>query len=540
MAACGGGGGGSSEPPEATAQEVLDRFPAAPNRPLKWSYQANLTLGVDNGRALGTLFELVTKDGDLLAAAGFANGMQTTASNDGRMINFFVGGNGDPESRFPALPAALARPFGPTELFSMTTYRGQLLAYRYHRPGVVRTWDEARQAWVAFTHRATDDSSQRSIRNIQTVDNRLLVIYDDAIRYGNRVVSLEPLALPDLAIISMGLFAAGHMSLSVVDKDHLGELRAGVAVCSWSPDDAVLKGCRLNVHPTGPTGTTLERLPSGLHVTSAGALLTYGLQGDVFALEGGTWTAVREGLPSESWQAYSSLDAAADVVLGHYPSANLFSIGRNNRGREWSIAEQQPGVVPPNGVRRDELQSVMHFGGELLAGVWPWGEIFRGRRDGDWNKFIEAFSRAGGEPDHRHPFESVVGNNCLGQRVFQILPWRNGFVFSTTLKNEDDECAKASAALTPAQLDEYGRVYYVERTNALACPFVWFGRASRLNFGLTDDNRLFVSQDGRQLCSATLSSDAMATRLQRSDNRLAVDALAVLSKASGLYGPTLR
>lgn len=541
MAGCGSG----DEPAKVeTAEDVLASYPQAPAGTFRWSYQATLDLGIDDGRPLGTLFQLNNAQGQLLAAAGFVHGMQTTASNDGRALNFFVGSNSDPASHFSpvSVPTAATQPFGAGDLFLMSTFRGKLLAYRYHQPGGIRVWDEPLQKWSDYRHPALVHAAVASVRNLQTVDNLLLVTYEDGVWFDNRPLDLSPLGVGSLVIISMAEYSAGAFNFSVVGKQGDGELQASLVSCQWSPADRILRSCHASTPPMAAGDSTLNHLPSGMHRTARGSLLTYGLQGEVFELDGDDWTPLRNADAAESWQAYASLDAGDDVLLGHYPSGNLYSLSRLADDSAWELTAQDPPITATVEVRRDEAQSLMHFGGEVLVGVWPWGEIFKGQHGEDWEPFIQAFSRSGGEPDFRHPYEPLVGNNCLGQRIFQILPWQTGFVFSTTLKNNDEECLNAIAAITAEQRIEYGQVRFVQRSHALTCPVVWVARPTKLVLALSNDNRLLVSQDGRLLCSAPFEGEALAQSLTLPDNVMVVGSPSAANavRPVGLYGPSLQ
>ena len=105
------------------------------------------------------------------------------------------------------------------------------------------------------------------------------------------------------------------------------------------------------------------------------------------------------------------------------------------------------------------------------------------------------------------------------------------------MKNNDTECAGAIARLSTAQQAEYGRVVFVERTNALSCSLVWTASATTLTFGVTEDQRMVVHQGGRELCSAPLSSPDLLARLTQL--QAGTDS-ATVAGGSGLFGPVHR
>lgn len=103
------------------------------------------------------------------------------------------------------------------------------------------------------------------------------------------------------------------------------------------------------------------------------------------------------------------------------------------------------------------------------------------------------------------------------------------------MKNNDTECAGAIARLSPAQQAEYGRVEFVERTNALSCNLVWTPGVTTLTFGVTADRRIVVHQGGRELCSAPFTSpDLLARLLQWQPG---TGSGAAVTAVGGLFGP---
>ena len=264
--------------------------------------------------------------------------------------------------------------------------------------------------------------------------------------------------------------------------------------------------------PAGGTAT-MDELLFGMHAMPQGAVVAYGLNGELLSWDGSRWDALRTVHTGESWQVYATAEVDGQVLMGHYPTGGVLSL-RDDGSAGLLLQVATPSVSGDPAVRRDEVQSLVPFGGEVLAGVWPWGEIYRGHPQRGWSRFIEAFDHTGRQPDIGHPHDDLGVSNCLGQRVFQVLPWRYGFVYSTTMKNNNAECAGAFDRLPEAARSEYGRVVVVERSNALSCGVVWTGQASSLTFGVTDDWRMVVLQDGRELCSTPLTNPNLVQQLR--------------------------
>lgn len=528
VVACGGSDNGPDES-EVAALEFLASLPAARQEDYLWSKTLNLRLGRDDGRPLGNVFELRDVDGDLLAAADFVDGMQSTATNDGRLMQFYLGSNSDDEAEVglqAAVPqAGRPHPYAPETVFRLGTHNGQLLAYPFYDTGPVRRWNAARWRWEDFAHPATSLSTERAIRSLQTVDNRLLVIYPDAIRFGVREVRFDPdgFGLAGVYDISLGLYAHGRLFLAVMrtNPDATDGSEVGILDCSWSAGDLELADCRYRAVPTaaGMAGSSYRVF--GLHALGEGRLLVYGLTGYLATYSPDGWSMLVDIDPTRSWQAYSTITFDSKVLIGHYPTGGVYAYRDTTVDAPGSL-ELLGRVEHSPSVRRDELQSIMRFGDGLAAGVWPWGEVFVSQDASDWQRLFRAFALPGGEPGDTHPYESAIGGNCLGQRVFQMIPTPQGLAFSTTLKNAD--CASWIQTLPEETRSEYGGVGFVERSNAVACPFVWLTEPSRITFGVTRDGRMLVTQMGRILCSKAVTGSNLMARLRRASNTFALQA----------------
>ena len=488
-----GGGSGLDLVTTDTPESLLAALPSQTTQALVWSRSVTVPNGVDDGKAMGTLFSLDDANGVPLAAAGLLHGVQSGVSLPNRQVSFFLGHNDDAASSFSQASAGMPKPFGSADLFYLSVYRSTLLAFRYHQPGPVRAWQPDTRSWVDFNDPAIPYDPVYPVRNVQTVANHLLVTYDRRVLWGGRPLNLTSPVFTDARLFYLSDYADGHLRLAVVRKDYRGPsttiVAAGLIDCKWMPPSRELEACNYVEMPASDKTSSIHHLLFGLHATAGGPLAAYGLNGDLLSWNGQAWTWVRRPEPQLSWQVYAASDIGDAVLMGHYPSGGVLSMRADSANSlQWEVAT--PSVSTDAHVRRDEVQSLVPFGGEVLAGVWPWGEVYRGHPARSWSRFIQAFSRDARQPDSGHPYDDLGVGNCLGQRVFQVLPWGRGFVYSTTMKNNDSECAGAIARLSPAQQAEYGRVEFVERTNALSCNMVWTPGASTLTFGVTADKRM--------------------------------------------------
>ena len=132
--------------------------------------------------------------------------------------------------------------------------------------------------------------------------------------------------------------------------------------------------------------------------------------------------------------------------------------------------------------------------------------------------------------DFKHPYEEIIRSNCLGMRIFQIMPWRGGIVFQTTVKNQDPECAAVYHRAPAGSLDSYGQVYYRDIPGFLACAIPWTSKPRKLSFQVTADQTMSVYSDGVMVCSRAIDSEKAKRALTNSSNKVWV------RPAMGLYG----
>ena len=537
-------GGGEDAGPDLivtqTPQALLSALPAQSTQALLWSRTVTVPNGTDLGAAMGTLFSLDDANGVPLAAAGLLHGVQSGVSLPNRQVSFFLGHNDDVASSFSQSQAGMPKPYGPADLFYMTAYRDTLLAFRYHRPGQVRAWQANTRTWVDFNDPAIPHDSVYPVRNVQTVANHLLVTYDQRVLWGGRPLNLRSPVFADARLFYLSGYANGRLRLAVVRKDSSDPaapvVSAGLIDCEWTPPSRDVNACHYAEMPTHNGSKSIDHLLFGMHAIADGPVAAYGLNGDFLSWDGQAWVWVRKPERQASWQVYAAADIGDRVLMGHFPSGGVLSMqADSSKNLQWVVATTA--VSSDAAVRRDEVQSLVPFGGDVLVGVWPWGELYRGHPSRGWSRFIQAFNRDARQPDAGHPYDELGMNNCLGQRIFQILPWGRGFVYSTTMKNNDTECAGAISRLSPDQQAEYGRVMFVERTNALTCNLVWTPGAAMLTFGVTKDHHMVVNQDGRELCSAPFSSPDLLARLIQWPAGAGGSAAA---GSSGLFGPMRR
>jgi hypothetical protein len=514
---------------------------AAVEAPL-WEREIVLPDTQDEGQYFGTLLEIRDRAGALVAVAGFPNGSQTNGVNNHRDLHFALAAPpGSTVLRRPAVEELAGRPYGPVSLFRLLTHRGQLIAYPWFVRAPLRTYSLERRRWETVESLLSDRTRRAVLVSLQVVEDSLLATFVDDLVYGDRRIGLDDLPITGGRDIATALYARGRLLLSMTERSAADPSGRSLLIdCAWRPGWPEVQDCRRVEFPA-VEGARGRHAVNGMHPLADGRVLVYGLSGFLHLYAQGTLHPLVEIDPARSWQAYSSLEHYGRLLLGQYPAGNLMvvslgdSLARSPDDPPWSDAErgevEMTPAVSSSERRRDEAQSVMYLGTDLAVGMWPWGEVFGGRPGGAWRVLLA--SPVGLQPDAGglHPFETKVGNNCLGMRVFQLMPWRGGVVFQNTPKNGDAECQLAAGKVSPADLRPYGRVRYLDVPGSLSCPLIWTGRPRQIRLRLTRDGSMTVEQDGRLLCRRPVDEAvAMARRLNAADNEVWI------RPAIGFYG----
>jgi hypothetical protein len=152
-----------------------------------------------------------------------------------------------------------------------------------------------------------------------------------------------------------------------------------------------------------------------------------------------------------------------------------------------------------------EAQTLALYGGDLYAGVWPWGEVWRLDRDsGQWTFTDRMFKHPLPTRVVLHPYETETKRvdpvaNLWGQRITGLHPHGTGLVITTSSKG-GGRWEPRFAFLTEKQRADYGATYLATVPGNLAAAIAWKPGPTQLEVKLTG-NTLTLSQDGRTLGS---------------------------------------
>ncbi len=433
--------------------------------------------GRDRGQAFGTLWEAVNAKGEAAAGAGFLNAYNTQDRSDRRMLHVFVRTSG--QEQFA--PEGLPRPTtdAGTYLFGSD---GRLFAKgrgALDRP--LRVWRPEAGRW---------EVDERTVPFGVQVAGKPLSATAQQISYGGRtVLELEPAQ----GSIGEWYYAAGKLVVRRYDVEPKPPANELVAF-DWAPDQRDLlsldQGLRFAL--SAPREFVYAFGQHGEELVAASNL------GGVHVLNGRKWRTLREP-DGRSFQIYSTLNTSDRLLLGQYPTGELFELvgGELRRLPGW------PPVMKGVSGNAREAQTLAIYGGDIYVGLWPWGEIWRqSGANQNWRFLGRMFTHPEPTDKTTHPYEEETKRldpvlNRWGQRVTSLVPLGDSLYISTSAKGPNPYESKFTFLAGGKHL-EYGAVYRFRKPGCLAVPAVWKEGPTAFEFNITAQ-RIEVSQDGAHL-----------------------------------------
>lgn len=445
--------------------------------------------GDDTGQSLGTLFEILDADSKPIAGAGFHNAYNTQDRSDRRLVHFYLKTAGDE----PFNPEPIPRPTddGGTYLFGLNNRM-----YSYTRSGIdtqLRAWDEAKAEW--HIDERTVPLSFAVGSGIVSFDQRH-VAFD-----GKPILELNP----EQGLIAEPYAANGHLLFRKrkPDADPAGNELAALlwrgSSSAVNPATAISQPLNTPgefVYAWGQLGNTI------LAATNTGGVHAF----DTITRK---WSTHR--VPDgKSFQIYAAINYENRLLLGQYPTGELFLFD----GTKLAQLRHEPPVMQGVSTNAREAQTLAIYGGDLYAGVWPWGEVWRkDRRTNQWRFLGRMFTHPEPTDKTTHPYENETKAldptlNRWGQRVTSFVPLGNSLYISTSAKGPNAYEEKFTF-LAGGKWKEYGMVYRFQKPGSLAAPFEWCGGRLDLQFEF-DGKQLTVRQNGNVIGTAACNHPSIA------------------------------
>lgn len=415
-------------------------------------------LGSDDGTSLGTIFEVKDQNGAILSGAGFERSFNTKAGSNHRLISFFSRREGKSEL------VDLGQPFNEYSSVRLYSYAGRLIAYPYEAEGKPVQYDDTLGKWRPADLPQLVDGKFGHIGAIQAVKDSLLVFHARAVTFDGEPVSIDQIGKSD-TIVS-GLYHKEHLHIFKIDDTTKS---ASYLNCRWVAGNPKTACDALPMPPSWANPYVIHGLRNAPGIIAAFD------NGDTVILDNGTVQTIYNnsgpgGQRQTSWQLYSSLEWQDDLLLGHYPSGNLFLF------RDGKISPMTPSVpyVAESLPAAREAQSLAIFRGQVIIGMWPWGELWSGRPEAPWQLEARVFENpnySGEEApyaDRLTKLYPALAFNALGQRVFHFANHAEGLALTTSGKHH--RLRQAYASLDSSERMQYGRVLLLKSPDQLACP----------------------------------------------------------------------
>lgn len=486
--------------------------PPAGDRPVV-KIRVRVDRGRDLGQPFGSLFEATSDDGRVTIGAGFPNAYNTRLRGDRHALQFYVRENGRPRS-YAVTPLPRPNQLCGTYLHSRDD---QLLSTF----GGLRVWNSNDSRWQDVPEVGGTQESMR-------IGRRLLEFGASRVRLDGR----EILGPPSEGEYQMFFYANGHLCFYHVnrrerayrpysnDQDGFSRLIA----CPWTPDDERVDLARatiLNLPIVGETtfawGVLGDEIVTGSNI------------GGFYSFRANAWKMLREPDRSTSFQLYSSLAYHDRLLMGQYPTGRLFSY------KDRTLSEQSNWPPSPEGFspHAREAQTTNVYAGDLVVGVWPWGELWQmDPHDERWTFVRRMFDHPVPHPDQVHPYEAENQQdavpNLWGQRITSLIPLGSDLYVSTSAKSPVQWNAEDYGFLAPDGWQSYGMVYRLSAPGHLSVPTRWTDGPTELTFTIAAE-QLLVEQDGEVLGRQVLGRDPSRNWHARSFRNIVW--------GQGLFGP---
>lgn len=455
------------------------------------TFSVTLDPGQDVGQSFGSVFEARDAAGRVVAGAGFQDVYNTRFRNSRHTLQFFV------RPKTGADRFAIERLPHPDldcgiYLFDMD---GRIYAWTSVNGNSVRRWDAEAGEWKA--------ELPAGVRRLGSGDGVMRVgsgrlVFSDSAAWFNDQQILTP---PDVGGYRNFYYAQGHLCFYHRQAGDNGFTH--LYACPWTADDPQ----PIDLTKAVKYDTPFDRETPFAWGQWEQQIVTVSNMGGIYVFEDGRWRMTLAPDPKTSYQVYSALHWHDRVLLAQYPTGNVFEY----QGQEATRLQNWPPVLPGVATSARECQTLSIYRGDLMAGVWPWAEVWRRDRDaGKWHSQGRLFSHPEITSEDQHPYEPESRElgmvlNHWGQRVTGMIPSGDSLYLSTSSKGTvawKDEYK----FLTDAQRREYGSVLRLRMAGNLAVVRPWKDEPAQLTFTVSPD-QLTIRQDGRLLGSAALPDD---------------------------------
>lgn len=452
----------------------------------------------DLGQNPGTLFEARDSDGRVVFGAGFAGLYNTFFRMDRWTLQFFVRG-GDNSCTFEKLPPPSDD--GGNYMFD---FDGRVYQYSPYQDCTARWWDDAAGSWQVDESFGIGETMRGEGK--MRVAGRILQFKNGEVLYDGEII---------LSAAADGFFHNfyyAHGCLSFYQNNSDGDPPwSKLHAVTWKPGQRAIdigSATTLDLRYPGEKSFAIGQLGSEvIHSSNLGG---------VYVLDGLEWRVLRQSSKGVSHQLYSMLNWYDRMLVGHYPTGNLFEYA----GDVLRQLENWPPVMPGVSTEIREAQTTCLYGGDLYVGVWPWAELSRYDAFEDRWHFVQCMFEHPEKTDQvDHPWEDVIKAynetqdddviyNDWGHRITGLCAMGDSLYISVSPMG----CYLRDLRLEFLHDDdiwnEYRTIYRMRKSGCAAGSVAWTDGPTQLEFTAEGD-RIEVAQDGIVIAAAAVDRDAV-------------------------------
>jgi hypothetical protein len=485
---------------------------------------AKVTLPTDgNIVSLGSLFEVRTELGELVAHAGNTYATNTYYDLPTTELSFYVAASDAPAPEWSDMGKPFPEAFSETRL---VTARGELYAVNKHLPAHTKNIArlEADGLWKRITRE--EAGGVPAWQGVVEACGGLIGFERLGITFNGAYIY----DLPGEFFEMYGHFHNGQVLIYAMTAYASNAIMLGTYACG---DTAITVTHRF-ADPV-PHELQPRNFPYAWHFVEGGDALIATNLGFVYLARPrpSALVVLKSHDTNSSWQPYTFVNWFNETLVGQYPAGSVFAYA--GAAKRPPVVPFEPAVAPEPGASSQarEAQTFAIYGGELLLGVWPWGAIHaKGpTRDAPWTTKRRLFATPPINGSVVAPWVDRPGlankslPNQWGQRVSGLKTF-NGSLYATTSAKNPITGDLYRGLIPRASEAEYARVHKLSVANEASGRLqLKPGLASTsLEFVLSETG-LQVHQDGALIASSPLPKPI----------HIAPGALHVRS-CSGIYG----
>jgi hypothetical protein len=440
-------------------------------------------LGKDLGQTLGTLFEVLGEEGNVLFGAGFDDVHSTYIRDNNRIAVFYRKGK-DPK---PIL-RSLGKPFGPEENGVRLIVDGDNVLSFFRMGNTARILGlSPDDNWVPYGGLSAEESNR--FCGLQYVGNKKMVFCPNKVLFeGKEIFESE--------ISGLFYFVGGEFFFYQSDPHRL-------FVCPWSPD----QGERITLE--GAKEFEVDGYPF-VFGNRKGETIVASNIGNVYVYKEGSLKQIRQS-DGKSWQAYSILNYYGDLAIGHYPTGSLYTYNDNG------LSLFNPPIPVPEGASASarEAQTLAIYCGDLYAGVWPWGELWRLDSDTKQWEFVHRVFQIPEVSEVSAPYvDEMTGKedvmNYWGQRITSLVNRGDSLFIGTMNKQGSPFKPDQHDFLDAETVEQYGKTFRLTGDAQAAAQFEW--KEETVFRFVCDRTHLRIYQDGKVLAETEESGSGLEGR----------------------------